>query len=142
MKNIKFTSFLWHTIQCKSSSDSWYEKITSSSRHTWWFFQATRLSNKKHGFHQVPTVLNHFLLHTYHSTETNLTMILGLHDSYILVLGRLIPSMPKQETYNIILSMISTLILPVVFSWVLSMISQWPTQKSTMSENKKNTANK
>ena len=39
-------------------------------------FQATRLSNKKHGFHQFPTVLNHLLLHTYYNQETNLTMIL------------------------------------------------------------------
>ena len=40
--------------------------------------------------------------------------------------------------------MISTVILPVVFSLVLSMISQWPTQVFSVLENKKvkNTANK
>ena len=33
--------------------------------------------------------------------------------------------------------MISTVILPVVFSLVLSMISQWPTQVFSVLENKK-----
>ena len=59
-------------------------------------------------------------------------------------LGRSTPTMPKQEPYNIILSMNSTVILPVVFSLVLSIISQWPTQEFTVLENKKlkNVANK
>ena len=52
-------------------------------------------------------------------------------------LGRSTPSMLKQKPYNIILSMISTVILPVVFSLVLSMISQWPTQVFSVPENKK-----
>ena len=52
-------------------------------------------------------------------------------------LGRSTPSVPKQKPYNIILSMISTVILPFVFSLVLSMISQLPTQVFSVPENKK-----
>ena len=120
--------------QNKDPSDPRYLKLNLSSKHTQWFFRVyihcyklSRLwdSAIRYMTYKIPQCLSHLLLHTYHSRVTNLTMILGpawlIHSStqFRQVNTQLYPNKNHTTWY---FSKISTVILPVVFSLVLSMI--------------------